>query len=665
MSKPNHIYSGLRQRLAFIYALLIGVAGVLLLVWLLEYQTMSFDLLALLPFAVLAIVVSYLRIPFGQEHAELSIEGVVLLGAMLGGGPVIGGWVAFITGLVVSILPQPRPSNSKLDWVEQTALAALNGGRNVIAIGAAWLTFYWSGGMHSPASITPSMALTLLLMCLVFALTRLFLIWLLTLFSSSQPLQSFFQVTSISQLLIELLPLPAALTFSPLFMRFAWVRFLIMSLILVGCGALLRFMAGKIQAAEEQNETLRLHQRVERAFSKLPSSIPTLCNLVHQFCHEIAPSRCETGVFNAAMTQVYVQVSTEKNIPLPPMHIPMTAFWSWIGDLQQAQIVPAQVAPEALPFPLPRLEGGITAQTALLLPIHDKKAATDDLPSPPPLGGIILLSETANAFDRITVERLNLLADLAETAIRRLRASPFEAMETSQEPLVRYIQQSLLPDDLPDFRGWRLGCAAAPSPLSNGVWFDCQPAQAGWSFCLTEPSPPGLRGALLSTIVRALVGTLSPQENTAPAQLVHELNERLLAFNQQTAYLYVINEQENLLSWANAGCPPVLWWHQTQGRVEVMQSTAPLLGAGPDLDIETISVALGPGDAIIVYTRGLIEARYEGEAFQTNRLSEAIRRHAHLPADELAQALIDQMREFVHQSPLEQDAFVIVFQADG
>lgn len=662
MTDPNHIYSNLRQRLSFIYALLIGVAGVLILVWLIEYQTMSFDLLALLPFAVLAIVVSYLHVPIGHDHTELSIDGIILLGAMLAGGPVIGGWAAFISGLVVSIRPRAKQSGHKLDWVEQTALAALNSGRNVIAIGAAWLAFYRLGSTHSSASVTPVVALALLLMCLVFALTRLFLIWLLTLFSSSQPLQSFFQVANASQLLIELLPLPIALAFSPLFIRLAWARFLVMALVFVGGGALLRYMAGKIQAAQEQNETLRLHQRIERAFSALPSSIPTLCTLAHQFCQEIVHARCETGIFNAALTQVYVQVSSEKNTHLPPMHIPMTTFWSWIGHLQQAQIVPTQISPETLPFPLPKLEGGISPQTALLLPIHNQVPA-DELPSPP-LGGIVLISEAANAFDQIVIERLTLLAELAATAIRRLRIDLSDTMETSQAQIVRYIQQSLLPGSELTFPGWQLGYASELSPLSNGAWFDCRPAQAGWAFCLSEPSPQGLRGALFSTIVHAIVCTREPQEHIVPAQLIKELNERLLAFNQQAACLYMVSEHENLISWASAGCPPALWWHQTQGRVEVMQSAAPTLGTEPDIDIETTSVALEPGDALIVYTRGLIEARYEDEAFQTGRLTEAICQHAHLPADELAQAIIWQVRDFVHQSPLEQDAFVVIFRTD-
>ncbi len=662
MTQPDHIYFDFRQRLAFIYALLIGVVGVLTLVWLLQYQTASFDLLALLAFTLLSIIVSYFRIPIGPDSAELSVDGTILLGAMLTGGPVIGGWAAFITGLVLSIHPQAKRLTAPLSWVEQAALSALNSGRNVIAIGAAWVIFYWLGGTLNPARFKPTIILALLLMCIVYILTRLLIVWLLGIFVGSRLLQSFFMTVNADQFLIELLPLPLALAFSPFFVRFTWTRFLILALLFIGNGMLLYQLTRQIQHAQNQIETLRMRQKIEQALADLASSTGTLCSLAHRFCQEIVQAYCEIGIFNAALSQVQVAISSDVQTSQPSMYIPMTALWAWIGNLNRPQVLSVPEELDTLPFPLPRLPKGTSARSALLIPICDPKSAVEK-PTHIPLGGILLLSESPQAFDPTIVERLTVLADLIGVTLRRMRDDSLVAIEMEQEEVVRYIQQTLLPAQPPLLPGWQIGCAWTLSSHPNGVWFDWQLNDGPWSFCLSEPTSQGLRSVLLSTVVRAVAATMPPQERHIPAQFMHRLNAYLLGFSQRVRFIHILNDQDHLLTWANAGYPPVLWWHSAQERIEVMPSTTPELGTDPEAETETTTVAMEEGDALVVYTRGVIDACYEQIPFQEKRLLDVIRESAQLSADALAQTIIAHVQAFVQNEPLEQDALVIVFKA--
>jgi sigma-B regulation protein RsbU (phosphoserine phosphatase) len=78
----------------------------------------------------------------------------------------------------------------------------------------------------------------------------------------------------------------------------------------------------------------------------------------------------------------------------------------------------------------------------------------------------------------------------------------------------------------------------------------------------------------------------------------------------------------------------------------------PLAARGLALGIEAgqcygeARVRLDPGDAVVLYTDGLVEARREGELYGERRLSEALQANAQLPAQELANALLEDCHAF-------------------
>jgi sigma-B regulation protein RsbU (phosphoserine phosphatase) len=69
-------------------------------------------------------------------------------------------------------------------------------------------------------------------------------------------------------------------------------------------------------------------------------------------------------------------------------------------------------------------------------------------------------------------------------------------------------------------------------------------------------------------------------------------------------------------------------------------------------------VRLGPDDAVVLYTDGLLEARRDGELYGERRLSEAVAANAELPAQELANALLEDCRAFAGE--LGDDCAIVV-----
>jgi sigma-B regulation protein RsbU (phosphoserine phosphatase) len=69
-------------------------------------------------------------------------------------------------------------------------------------------------------------------------------------------------------------------------------------------------------------------------------------------------------------------------------------------------------------------------------------------------------------------------------------------------------------------------------------------------------------------------------------------------------------------------------------------------------------VQLDPGSAVVLYTDGLVEARREGELYGDERLDAALVGGTDEPAQELAQALVEDCRAFAGE--LGDDLAVVV-----
>ena len=101
---------GFHERWFILYALVLGILGVLALAYLFVYQTTAVDLFTLLLFTVTAVIVSSFQVPIYRTAArsllrrsstlaalgdvELGMEGAILLGFMLAAGPSLGAVLA-------------------------------------------------------------------------------------------------------------------------------------------------------------------------------------------------------------------------------------------------------------------------------------------------------------------------------------------------------------------------------------------------------------------------------------------------------------------------------------------------------------------------------------------------------------------------------------------
>ncbi|HWJ96918.1 MAG TPA: PP2C family protein-serine/threonine phosphatase, partial [Acidimicrobiales bacterium] len=111
---------------------------------------------------------------------------------------------------------------------------------------------------------------------------------------------------------------------------------------------------------------------------------------------------------------------------------------------------------------------------------------------------------------------------------------------------------------------------------------------------------------------------------------------------------------------SSAGHPrPVLV--RADGRAEVLDCAGTLLGVIAEPVLLDVHAELGPGDAVVLYTDGVTEARRGNELFGESRLVEALGSLAGRPAEEIASALETMVADFRRSAS--DDTAILVVQA--
>jgi len=116
----------------------------------------------------------------------------------------------------------------------------------------------------------------------------------------------------------------------------------------------------------------------------------------------------------------------------------------------------------------------------------------------------------------------------------------------------------------------------------------------------------GTRALLLSGAFGGLLGQMPP-ERFLPAA-----NSYLVRQGWEEGFATAVHLCIDLLSGTfevrTAGHPPALLWRAAEGTWETVEDTGPVLGLIDDLEFDCAGGVLQPGDAVMLYTDGMVEA---------------------------------------------------------
>jgi serine phosphatase RsbU (regulator of sigma subunit) len=288
--------------------------------------------------------------------------------------------------------------------------------------------------------------------------------------------------------------------------------------------------------------------------------------------------------------------------------------------------------------------------------------------------GMIALSSPAGGriFTEGDMDLLTSLASVAALRIHNLSLAE-EAAERrrlqEEVALARQIQVSLIPDHLPDIEGYQVYGGNIPSQGVSGDYFEVIEQLQGTEYVLfiADVCGKGISAALLTAYIEAL--SSSPiEDGLAPDEVFTRVSRRLYRRTPHerfaTAFLAALDPSTHRVRYANAGHNPALLMRRA-GATEWLGSTGIPLGLLPGAEYEVDEVTLEPGDLLVLYTDGIVEAiNPDEEEYDVGRFETAIRKYNELSLDKLALALDDDLGRFVRGVPPADDRTLVMLRRD-
>ena len=225
-------------------------------------------------------------------------------------------------------------------------------------------------------------------------------------------------------------------------------------------------------------------------------------------------------------------------------------------------------------------------------------------------------------------------ASLARKLLRD-REQAHAQMLVRELEIGRQIQSGFLPARLPEPVGWHLDMRFVPARQVGGDFYDAFELPDG-RLCLVvaDVCDKGVGAALYMALFRSLIRATAMQ---AANESADGLLRRTFSFTNDyiatvhgaasmfaTVFLAVLDPENGVLAYANAGHePPVLWRHP-RAVPDRLMPTGPALGLLPDIQMEVRRTTMLPGELLLAYTDGVTDAAGPGGVFGENRLLEVI-----------------------------------------
>jgi serine phosphatase RsbU (regulator of sigma subunit) len=250
------------------------------------------------------------------------------------------------------------------------------------------------------------------------------------------------------------------------------------------------------------------------------------------------------------------------------------------------------------------------------------------------------------------------------------------AVAAERDRLVAALEATLLPPVLPRVAGVDLAARYRAAGLSDigGDFYDAfrfgRDDPPSWAVVVGDVSGSGPEAAAMTGIARYSLRAIAP-DMAGPAAVLGRLNEALLRQNPVDRFLTAVlarvrpHPDRVEVELASGGHPPALVLRDADESVEALEAaTGTLLGVLARVDLRDVAVTLAPGDALVLYTDGVIEARDpSGEQFGQDRLAALLSTCAGRSAAGIARRI--ELAALAHSTELADDLAVVVVRATG
>jgi len=259
-------------------------------------------------------------------------------------------------------------------------------------------------------------------------------------------------------------------------------------------------------------------------------------------------------------------------------------------------------------------------------------------------------------------------------ALKRLQQL---ALQDRELEIAGAIQRNLLQRTLPNTATVKLVPIQRQANLVGGDWYDVDVSHSTVTVAVGDASGKGIAAALMATVALSVLRAERGQ-GASTRRIIERANEALKEATEPESFTTLIYATVDLVSgqagWLNMGHPSPFMLTSPEGPERIDGRPQGYFLEGPrnralgwfdEPGMAETTIQLGPGDRLIFYTDGFLEAKSpDGVIFGENRFAEALIRHAPLDSNELGEELVRDVERFA-AGKLDDDLTMLVIEFQG
>ena len=243
-----------------------------------------------------------------------------------------------------------------------------------------------------------------------------------------------------------------------------------------------------------------------------------------------------------------------------------------------------------------------------------------------------------------------------------------------QLEIARQVQSELLPSLNQTFPGIDLSTEYTPAEQVGGDFYDVFALpNSGTALVMGDVSGKGVPAALLMGVIHGAVRSSLWSQSSAQHEAESQRLNRLLcesAARERFASMFWCyhHPADHSLSYVNAGhCSPLLVHSSEAGAtISTLETGGLVLGVMPDALYQQAHIEVSPGDILVLYSDGLVEAENSAqEEYGEARLREVLTTLTPHTAEQVRSAILASLQAFCGATQLRDDLTVVVAKFQG
>ena len=215
--------------------------------------------------------------------------------------------------------------------------------------------------------------------------------------------------------------------------------------------------------------------------------------------------------------------------------------------------------------------------------------------------------------------------------------------------MAREVQLRLLPPVKPRHKNAEFATRFIPARTIGGDLYDFLPYESHRSaIVLGDVSGKSTAAALYAALVSGIMRSEATQR-PSPSAMLELLNDSLQERKLDAQYVVMLyslwNDDNRTLQIANAGATQPLFC--SSGEVNTVHAEGFPLGMFPNVKYEEFSLSTQPGDALIFFSDGIVDAQnVSGDMFGDDRLKAVVKKHFQKSASKMVDAILSEVGKF-------------------